>query len=100
MTLQRDPDRKEIRLLHEYMDRNASRKRVLEIGCGEGRLTWQYANETQFTLAVDLDHDALRVARVDRPSDLEDRVHLTCADSVQLPLAKEKFDIAILAWSL
>ena len=100
MTLQRDSDRREIRFLHKYADLNASRKRVLEIGCGEGRLTWQYANESRFTLAVDLDRDALRVARVDRPADLEDSVHLVCADSIHLPSAEEKFDIAILAWSL
>jgi ubiquinone/menaquinone biosynthesis C-methylase UbiE len=100
MSLQRDPDHNEIRFLHKYLDLTASRKRVLEIGCGEGRLTWQYADETQFTLAVDLDRDALRVARVDRPADLEGHVHLACADSIQLPFAKERFDIAILAWSL
>ncbi|HEU0293522.1 MAG TPA: class I SAM-dependent methyltransferase [Anaerolineales bacterium] len=100
MSLQRDPDRNEIKFLHKFVDLNAPRKRVLEIGCGEGRLTWQYANETRFTLAVDLDRDSLRVASVDRPSDLEDIVHFACTDAVHLPLAKEKFDIAILAWSL
>ena len=100
MTLHRDPDHHEIKFLHKYAALIASHSRVLEIGCGEGRLTWQYANATRFVLAVDVDRDALRVARVDRPSDLEDRVHLICADSIQLPFAKEKFDIAILAWSL
>lgn len=100
MSLQRDPDRNEIKFLHKFVDLNAPRKRVLEIGCGEGRLTWQYANETRLTLAVDLDRDSLRVARADRPSDLEDIVHLACADSLHLPFAKERFDIAILAWSL
>ena len=98
MTLERDPDRNEIRFLHKFVDLND--KRVLEIGCGEGRLTWQYAREPRFTLALDLDRDALRVARLDRPSDLDDTVHLACGDSVHLPFAGEKFDIAILAWSL
>ena len=98
MTLQRDSDRREMRFLRKYADLHG--KRLLEIGCGEGRLTWQYANEPRFTLAVDLDRDALRVARVDRPEDLEDSVHLACADSIHLPFAKENFDIAILAWSL
>ena len=32
--------------------------------------------------------------------DLEDRIILACADSEYLPFSKEKFDIAILAWSL
>ena len=100
MTLQRDADHNEIKFLHKFVDLNASRKRVLEVGCGEGRLTWQYANETSMTAAVDLDRESLSVARVDRPSDLEGFVHLACADSIHLPFAKEKFDIAILAWSL
>jgi ubiquinone/menaquinone biosynthesis C-methylase UbiE len=100
MTLQTDTDRNEIKFLHKLVDLNASRKRVLEVGCGEGRLTWQYADAPHSTVAIDLDRDALRIARADCPSDLADRVHLACADSLCLPFAKEKFDIAILAWSL
>lgn len=100
MTLQRDPDHNETKFLHKYVDLTASHKRALEIGCGEGRLTWQYADATRSTVAVDLDSDALRVALIDRPSDLKDIVDFVCADSIHLPCAKEKFDIAILAWSL
>jgi len=98
MSLQKDSDRNEIKYLHKFID--LKDKRVLEIGCGEGRLTWQYAKEPQSIVAVDLDLDSLRVAKVDRPSDLENKIQLTNASSEFLPFAKEKFDIAILAWSL
>jgi len=98
MSLQRDPERNEIARLRKFVD--LASRRVLEIGCGEGRLTWQYAKGTESTIAVDLDHDSLRVAKVDRPYDLENKVHFAGADSLYLPFAKEKFDIAILAWSL
>lgn len=98
MTLQKDPERNEIHHLRKVAD--LADKRILEIGCGEGRLTWQYAKWTASVVAMDLDHDSLRVAKVDRPYDLEQRVHLACADSQNLPFSKEKFDIAILAWSL
>ena len=98
MTLQRDPERNEINHLRKVTD--FSGKRVLEIGCGEGRMTWQYGKWTESTIAIDADHDSLRGAKVDRPYNLEEKVHLACVDSHDLPFSKEKFDIAILAWSL
>ena len=98
MTLQKDPERNEINQLRKVVDFTGMR--VLEIGCGEGRLTWQYAKWIEQTIAVDLDHDSLRVAKVDQPYNLEGKVHLVCTDSHDLPFSKEKFDIAILAWSL
>ena len=97
MTLQRDPERNESKYLHKFAD--FTDKRVLEVGCGEGRMTWQYAKETQSTIGIDPDPDALRIARVDRPSDL-DQVLFACAASEYLPFSKETFDIAVLAWSL
>jgi ubiquinone/menaquinone biosynthesis C-methylase UbiE len=98
MTLQKDPERSERKFLHQYADFTG--KRVLEIGCGEGRMTWQYARATQQTFAIDPDRDSLRVARVDRPAELLDNVHFVSAASERLPFLKETFDIAVLAWSL
>jgi len=98
MTLQKDPERNEPRYLHSYADHK--NKRVLEIGCGEGRMTWRYAKATHTTIGIDPDPDALRIARLDRPSDLEHKVLFSCAASEYLPFSKETFDIAVLAWSL
>ena len=98
MTLQKDPDRNESKYLHIFAD--FTHKRVLEVGCGEGRMTWQYAEETKTTIGIDSDRDALRIARIDRQSDLENKVLFGCAASEYLPFSKETFDIAILAWSL
>lgn len=98
MSIQKDPERNETKYLHRFA--NFSRRRVLEVGCGEGRLTWKYAKETHSTVGIDLDPDALRVASIDRPSDLENKVYFSLAMSEQLPFSKETFDLAILAWSL
>ena len=97
-SMQKDIERNEIKHLRKVAD--FTDKRVLEIGCGEGRMTWQYAQYTRQVMATDLDHDSLRIAKVDRPHTVENTVHLACANSQYLPFSKEKFDIAILAWSL
>jgi len=41
----------------------------------------------------------LRVATLDRSSDLENKVYFSRAMSEHLPFSKEMFDLAILAWS-
>ena len=71
MSMQKDPDRNEINFLNKFLDVDASRKRVLEIGCGEGRLTWQYARKPGFTVGIDVDSDALRVAAIDIAHELQ-----------------------------
>jgi ubiquinone/menaquinone biosynthesis C-methylase UbiE len=98
MTLQRDPERNESKYLHRYA--GFAQSRVLEVGCGEGRMTWQYAKAAHTTIGIDPDIDSVRVAQVDRPYDFQNKVHFSCAASEYLPFSKETFDIAILAWSL
>ena len=97
MTFQKDAEKNETRHLHQFADLTG--KRVLEIGCGEGRLTWRYAAKTANTFAIDPDRDALRVATIDRPNDLEERVHFSNSEAEHLPFSSETFDIALLAWS-
>jgi ubiquinone/menaquinone biosynthesis C-methylase UbiE len=96
--LLKDPENKEGKILHQFVD--VADKTILEIGCGEGRLTWKYAKDAKQVFAFDHDLDALRIARADCPVDLHKQVHFANADSTHLPFSKEKFDIAILAWSL
>jgi ubiquinone/menaquinone biosynthesis C-methylase UbiE len=97
MTFLKDPEQNETKHLLQSADFEG--RRVLEVGCGEGRLTWRYAAKPATTIAIDPDRDALRVATIDRPSDLEERVHFLNAQAERLPFVKEKFDIALLAWS-
>ena len=98
MTLQKDPEGFEKKILRKYAD--FTDKHILEVGCGEGRLTWKYAGASHLTVGFDPDQDAVRVARADSPSDLRKHVHFTRASASNIPFSKETFDIAILAWSL
>ena len=97
MSVQKDPEQNETRYLRRYAD--FSGKRVIEVGCGEGRLTWRYARAAAHVAGVDLDRDGLRVGWIERPSDLEHLVTLAQADSTNLPFHTAGFDLAILAWS-
>ncbi len=96
--MQKDPEGFERKILHKYVD--FANKRILEIGCGEGRLTRKYAGASALTVGIDPDHDALRVARADSPHDMLKHVHFAEASASHIPFANETFDIAILAWSL
>jgi ubiquinone/menaquinone biosynthesis C-methylase UbiE len=98
MALQRDPEGFEKKILQKYA--GFVNKRVLEVGCGEGRLTWKYADASSLTVGFDPDHEALCVARADAPYDLQKYVHFAQASADYIPFSKETFDIAILAWSL
>ncbi len=99
MTLQKDPEGFEQKILHTLVD--FKDKRALEVGCGEGRLTFKYAAASALTVGFDPDHDALRIARADaQDKSCGTYVHFTGASASHIPFSKETFDIAILAWSL
>jgi ubiquinone/menaquinone biosynthesis C-methylase UbiE len=94
----KDPEGFEKDRLHKYVDFNHAR--VLEVGCGEGRLTWKYAQSADMTFGFDPLIDTLRVARADCPADIHNRVHFTNATAYHIPFSSDTFDITILAWSL
>lgn len=73
--------------------------RVLEIGCGNGRLTWHYAHLAGFVDAIDPDPKRIAAAQQALPAPLTDRVQFhACALEDFRPPAL--YDLAILSWSL
>ena len=97
MTFQKDPEKFETKALHKLVDFKG--QRVLEIGCGEGRLTWRYARSARQVVGIDPDPDAIRVAYYDMPRELRNTTVFTCASSLNLPFLRERFDIALFSWS-
>ena len=69
--------------------------RVLEIGCGDGRLTRKYADDAATVIAIDTDADAVAQLRADLP-DVDARA--TGVHDLELP--RHSIDVAIFAWSL
>ena len=98
LTFQKDPEKRETKILHKLVD--FSGQRVLEVGCGDGRLSWAYAGSTRQVTGIDPDSDAIRVAQYDIPADLRKNTTFACASSLNLPFPHERFDIALLSWSL
>lgn len=98
MTVQKDPEGSEIRNLAESVA--FAGQNVLEIGCGDGRLTWRIAPLTGRLTGIDPEADALRVAVVECPTDLRKTIRFVRASALNLPFPHETFDIAILSWSL
>ena len=97
MTVQKDPEGTEIHHLGEAAA--FANQNVLEIGCGEGRLTWRVAPLCGRLTGIDPEADALRVASVERPDNLRKTVRFVRASALDLPFPHETFDMAILSWS-
>ena len=98
MTFQKDAEKHERKALHKLVD--FKNQRVLEVGCGEGRLTWEYAYLAQQVIGIDPDPEAIRVAYYDMQPELRKTTAFACASSLHLPFPHERFDIALLSWSL
>ena len=98
MAILKDPERKEVHQLHKLVQ--LSGKRVLEIGCGDGRFTWRYAGTADRITGIDPDGEALKTALSTCPVLLRGKIALAQANAVTLPHPHDIFDLAILSWSL
>jgi ubiquinone/menaquinone biosynthesis C-methylase UbiE len=98
VTSLKDPEGAELRALGALVD--FSGKRVLEIGCGDGRLTQLYADEAGEVLGIDPDEESIGDARAALPDQLADRVEFRVAEAESMDVPRQRFDIAFLSWSL
>ena len=100
MPMQFDPEGHETEALFALQP-EWERARVLEIGCGDGRLTLRYARRAAHVVAIDPDADDIRAAQAQLPADLANRVDYR-AESIESFRTRpgERFDIAVLSWSL
>lgn len=75
-------------------------KEVLEIGCGNGRLTFKYAGMAKRVFAIDPDEEEIEKARRSTPSELSSKVEFRVGKGEELLLPDESYDIVFYTWSL
>lgn len=98
MAYRLDPEDRETLALFDFVGEFAG-KRVLEIGCGDGRLTWRYAEKAAHVTGIDPNPDKIERAIQATPDHLRGKVDFF-ASSIDSFFTNEKFDLAIFSWSL
>ena len=91
----RDPEGAE--LSHLVNVCNLEDKDILEIGCGDGKFTQQYANLARRVVGIDLEFTDLHEADSNKNTS---RSFFIQSKGEQLPFPAQVFDIAIFASSL
>jgi len=73
---------------------------VIELGCGDGRLTVPIAADAAYVLAFDPDTEEVEKARAVLPRPLHDRVSYRVVSGREIELEPRSFDLAVFSWSL
>jgi 2-polyprenyl-3-methyl-5-hydroxy-6-metoxy-1,4-benzoquinol methylase len=74
--------------------------RVLEIGCGEGRLTGALAGDAASWLATDPKRESIVQARATLAPELAGRVTFAVAGGAEVEGTESEFDLVFFSWSL
>jgi 2-polyprenyl-3-methyl-5-hydroxy-6-metoxy-1,4-benzoquinol methylase len=98
MSIRLDPEGNEPAALFDFAG-DLTGRRVLEIGCGDGRLTRLYADQTAHVVALDPSADDIALAIQNCPLHLRERVEFR-ASTIQEYESPQTFDLALLSWSL
>ena len=100
MVIRSDPENNEVQALFDSADLTG--KKILEIGCGDGRLTWLYANIAEHVTAIDPYEKSIQRAKENLPDRLADRVDFQVTDINDFAEASDSgiYDLMILSWTL
>lgn len=93
-----DPEGAHLAALRRLADFRGAR--VLEMGCGDGRLTEGITRDAAHVLAFDPDREAVEQACKALPADLADQVSFRVSSAEQLEIPPGSFDLVVFSWSL
>ena len=93
-----DPEGAHLAALRRVVDFRGAR--VVEVGCGDGRLTVGIAQDAASVFAFDPDEESVRRARATLPPELADRVMYAVASATEVEIARGAFDLVVFSWSL
>lgn len=96
-----DPEGEELRTVLVFLGA-PSTARVLEIGAGDGRLTFRYADQVAHVTAIDPDEDDIAQALQRLPQQLRQRIDFQAVglEAYTPPAGLPAFDTVLLSWSL
>lgn len=98
MAVRLDPDGVEKKAIHGLVD--FADKDVLEIGCGDGRVTWSYAPLSRSVLALDVKQHEIAKAIFRTPPSLKPRIVFRVADITTASIPPASYDVAVYSSSL
>jgi ubiquinone/menaquinone biosynthesis C-methylase UbiE len=75
-------------------------KRLMDVGCGTGRLTALAAAHAASVYAFDPDGESVAEARAAVPVELRRRVRFAAHSAEALDVRRRRFDLALCGWSL
>ena len=75
-------------------------KEILEVGCGDGRLTFEFADLAKSVVAFDPIAGDVRKATESTPKELTPKVSFLVGTGEHLPFPDESYDVVFFTWSL
>jgi ubiquinone/menaquinone biosynthesis C-methylase UbiE len=88
----------EVRLIERHADLTG--RRVLEIGCGDGRLTRQLAPLASSVVAIEPDPARIAIARRLAASEGMSNISFRVGSAERLRRSGQPFEVALFSWSL
>ena len=94
----RDPERTEVRVVQRHVPLAGAR--ILEIGCGDGRLTRRVAGVARTMVAIDPNASLICQAKQLTPDSLRKKVQYRTGRAENLQRPDQSFEVAVLSWSV